>query len=111
MRAERACVAGVELDLLAEAGGARLALEVKCGAAGPRWRPFDRWDPARRRRQRRALAAALPGAALWGCEVRLARGAPPRLVWCPDGPGRRPWEVPGAERGVPPAPPRRTPGR
>lgn len=109
--AANACLAGTEFDLIAEAGGARLAVEVKCGRPGPRWRPFDRWDLRRRRRQARALAAAGAAARLWGCEVRLAPGTAPELLWCPGDGTWRPWEVPGAVRTRPPAPPGRSGGR
>ncbi|HVS17195.1 MAG TPA: hypothetical protein VMT18_01255, partial [Planctomycetota bacterium] len=102
---------GAEFDLLAEAGGRLLAVEVKCGRVGPRWRPFDRWTMARRRRQRRALAQAGARAELWGCEVCLAPGTRPELSWCPADSRRRPWQVPGAVRSEPPPPPLRAGGR
>jgi len=105
VHAHRACAAGTEFDLLAEARGARLAVEVKCGRAGPRWRPFDRWDPARRRRQRRALAGA--AVALWGCEVLLEPDGRLQLGWCAGDGRRRPWAVPEAVQRDPPAPPGR----
>jgi Holliday junction resolvase-like predicted endonuclease len=105
----RACAGGTEFDLLAQARGARLAVEVKCGRAGPRWRPFDRWDPLRRRRQRRALSGA--GVALWGCEVRLEPDGALVLGWCAADGRRRPWAVPGAVRDAPPAPPPSRDGR
>jgi Holliday junction resolvase-like predicted endonuclease len=111
VRAANACVSGAEFDLLAEAGARLLAVEVKCGRAGPRWRPFDRWTTARRRRQRRALTAAGARAELWGCEVRLAPGAPPELAWCPANSRPRPWQVPGTVRREPPPPPLAAGGR
>lgn len=109
--AARACAGGVEFDLLAHAQGTLLAVEVKCGRAGPQWRPFDRWDTTRRRRQLRALSRARGRPVLWGCEVRLGPDGRLEVFWCAASPVWRPWTVPGAVRDRPPTPPRPRRGR